>query len=213
MAWLCSRSTTSTEHPACSCTLLYGPPYSNERCCQSLSDINSPLTLCQVTTSEVDTTTKLLDKACQKQISPRTDDKYNLPTHEDNSKCIGECQWWFDSRRSASIFVAGAIVFRLVTTLEATCGPAGNRTTTGSLSASTTPQGRLPRRSASRIQNPPQGNRLGQKNRSYYCGGPLLGVRKANVLRLWNEIAAVSFFAKTRSFNKQHWNQNKWRFA
>ena len=116
---------------------------------QSFSNINHSMTLCQVTTSEVDAATKLLDKACQKlqgiqsvpsqrvtdleaairqirqlscildsctisasyevsqaqkallllphtakgastsseelnaQISPRTDDEYNLPTHED----------------------------------------------------------------------------------------------------------------------------------
>ena len=87
-------------------------------------------------------------------------------------------------RRSASIILWPApLSFDWSPHLRLTCGPAGNRTTTGSLSASTTPQGRLPRRSASKIQNPPQGNRLG-KNRSYYCGGPLLGVRKANVLRL-----------------------------
>ena len=36
------------------------------RCCQPLGNINSQLTLCQVTTDEIDAATKLLDKACQK---------------------------------------------------------------------------------------------------------------------------------------------------
>jgi len=36
------------------------------RCCQPLGNINSQLTLCQVTADEIDAATKLLDKACQK---------------------------------------------------------------------------------------------------------------------------------------------------
>ena len=43
------------------------PSNCNGGCCsQSPSKVNSQLTLCQVTTDEVDAATKLLDKACQK---------------------------------------------------------------------------------------------------------------------------------------------------
>ena len=66
MNGLRSRSTTA-EHPVCSFGFFFCPFDCNGGCCsQSPSKSITQLTLCQVTTDEVDAATKLLDKACQK---------------------------------------------------------------------------------------------------------------------------------------------------
>ena len=61
-----SRSTTA-EHPACSFGFFFARPTAMEDAAVNrLAKSITQLTLCQVTTDEVDAATKLLDKACQK---------------------------------------------------------------------------------------------------------------------------------------------------
>ena len=63
MNGLRSRSTTA-EHPACS--FGFFPTAMEDAAVNRLAKSITQLTLCQVTTDEVDAATKLLDKACQK---------------------------------------------------------------------------------------------------------------------------------------------------
>ena len=66
MNGLRSRSTTA-EHPACSFGFFFARPTAMEDAAVNrLAKSITQLTLCQVTTDEVDAATKLLDKACQK---------------------------------------------------------------------------------------------------------------------------------------------------
>ena len=66
MTGLRSRSTTA-EHPACCFGFFFARPTAMEDAAVNrLAKSITQLTLCQVTTDEVDAATKLLDKACQK---------------------------------------------------------------------------------------------------------------------------------------------------
>ena len=67
MNGLRGRSTTA-EHPACSFGFFICPSDCNveNAAVNRLAKSITQLTLCQVTTDEVDAATKLLDKACQK---------------------------------------------------------------------------------------------------------------------------------------------------
>ena len=66
MDGLYSRSTPA-EHPACSLAFsMARPTPMKDAAVNRLAKSITQLTLCQVTTSEVDAATKLLGKACQK---------------------------------------------------------------------------------------------------------------------------------------------------
>ena len=59
-------SSTTAEHPACSFGCIARPTAMEDAAVNRLAKSITLLTLCQVTTDEVDAATKLLDKACQK---------------------------------------------------------------------------------------------------------------------------------------------------
>ena len=60
------EATAPSRRSACSFGFFCPSGCNGGYCSQSPSKVNAQLTLCQVTTDEVDAATKLLDKACQK---------------------------------------------------------------------------------------------------------------------------------------------------